>query len=265
MLCFDLYFLSFVGLLCRLLALSACQPVPVPRRRSYTTPKHSVTTTYEGLALSRGNVGYDMLTRLGYTPGTPLGAAPAEGALIEPLGVTVKVGRGGLGRPAPAARRDVRAAVKAEAADYAVVSALVGDIYKPRCRWCGWAGTAAGGRKLYRHERRCGSGNSGSLLTESGAAGDSLSSMEGSVMDTDECGESSAQWGGHSPTSIRDVDYGGRAGMAGDSDADADADADANANADVDLDSGLALPMMELGLGQGLCVDMDPPFQPLRR
>lgn len=235
--------------------------MPVPRRRSYTTPKHSVTTAYEGLALGRGNVGYDMLTRLGYTPGTPLGAVPAEGALVEPLGVTVKVGRGGLGRSAPAARRDVRAAVKAEAADYASVSALVGDIYKPRCRWCGWAGTAAGGRKLYRHERRCGRGSSSSPLSASSAAGDSLSSMDGSIMDTDECGEGSAQWGGRSPTSIRDVDYGGRAGAGGESDADADADVDAGA----DADSGLLVPMMGLGLGVGLDVNMDPPFQPLRR
>lgn len=247
--------------------------MPVPRRRSYTTPKRSVTTAYEGLALSRGNVGYDMLTRLGYTPGMPLGASPAEGALVEPLGLTVKVGRGGLGRPAPAPRRDVRAMVKAEAADYASVSALVGDIYKPRCRWCGWAGTAARGRKLYRHERRCGGGNSSSLLTQSDAAGDSLSSMDGSIMDTDECGEGSAQWGGRSPTSIRDMGYGGRACAGGDSDADADADADAdvhadadaNADADADPDSGLLLPLVGLGLGLGLDVNMDPSFQPLRR
>lgn len=196
-----------------------------------------------------------MLTRLGYTPGMPLGAAPTEGALVEPLSVTVKVGRGGLGRPAPAARRDVRAVVKAEAADYATVSTLVGDIFKPRCRWCGWAGTTAGGRKLYRHERRCGGGNSSS------AAGDSLSSMDGSIMDTDECGEASAQWGGRSPTSIRDVDYGGRAGVSVDMDADADADADFGAVPD----TGVLVPMVGLGLGMGVDVNVDSPFQPLRR
>lgn len=222
----------------------------VPRRRSYTTPKHSISTSYEGLALTRGNVGYDMLTRLGYTPGMPLGAASAECALVEPLGVTVKVGRGGLGRPPPAARRDVRGVVKAEAADYASVSALVGDIYKPRCRWCGWAGTASGGRKLYRHERRCSSGSSGSLPGVGGAADESLSSMDCSSVGTDECEEGGpAGWGWHSPTGIRDVDFGGRAHAGDDLDADDDPDA------------GLSLPMAGLGLG----VDMDAPFQPLRR
>ncbi|GAB0493822.1 hypothetical protein MMPV_005108 [Pyropia vietnamensis] len=218
-------------------------------------PQRPAATAYEGLALSRGNVGYDMLTRLGYTPGMPLGAAPAEGALVEPLSVTVKVGRGGLGRPAPAARLDLRAVVKAEAADFAAVSTLVGDIYKPRCRWCGWAGTAAGGRKLYRHERRCGRGNRNS------AAGDCLSSMDGSIMDTDDCGEASAEWGGRSPTSIRDMDYGGRAGASVDLDADEDADADFGA----DPDAGVLVSMAGLGLDLGVDVNVDRPFQPLRR
>jgi len=218
----------------------------VPQRRSYTTPKQNVSTTYDDLALSRGNIGFDMLMRLGYTPGLPLGADSTPGALVEPLGVTVKVCRGGLGRAPPPPRRDVRAKVKAEAADYASVSALVGDIYKPRCRWCGWAGTAGGGRKLYRHERRCASSGSRGSVDALAAA------VTGGAMDVDDddCGSSSG-WSGGSPTGVLDVDFGGR-------------EDDAASSHGSDSTLGLPLPM-PAALPMDFHVDVDAPFEPLRR
>ncbi|KAI9877998.1 MAG: hypothetical protein M1830_002195 [Pleopsidium flavum] len=77
-------------------------------------PQPTTTASLASSALPPSNKGFQMLAKLGFTPGSTLGAPSNPNARAEPLGVVVKEDRGGVGLDSER-KRKVREEMEGEA------------------------------------------------------------------------------------------------------------------------------------------------------
>lgn len=105
-------------------------------------------------------VGFDLMSRLGWSQGSPLGPASADKVASDPIPIVVRSGRKGLGAHPKAPRGEAGPLLSTSptsgAEDECAPRADAMEVFdplRPRCRFCEVA--VASLKALHKHERKC--------------------------------------------------------------------------------------------------------------